>query len=202
MNALAPVQVRDAKPARQQPLRSVWVSFLGANVNARTSQALLGTVAHQLAQGFNDLHLMVSTPGGGVAEGLTIYNVLRALPMKVTTYNVGNVNSIGNMIFLAGSKRFAAPSCSFMFHGVGFDITNARIEEKEIEAKLDALKNDQQLIADVIVRHTAMSVEVVRNLFATTAFMPANVAKAEGIVDDVIDIQVPPGVPFHQLAFQ
>jgi ATP-dependent protease ClpP protease subunit len=89
-----------------------------------------------------------------------------------------------------------------MFHGVGFDITNARIEEKEIEAKLDALKNDQQLIADVIVRHTAMSVEVVRNLFATTAFMPANVAKAEGIVDDVIDIQVPPGVPFHQLAFQ
>jgi ATP-dependent protease ClpP protease subunit len=48
---------------------------------------------------------MLSSPGGHVMLGMNLYNVLRALPIKLTTHNVGNVDSIGNAVFLAGNPR-------------------------------------------------------------------------------------------------
>jgi ATP-dependent protease ClpP protease subunit len=72
----------------------------------------MATVAQQVAQGFDELHLMLSTLGGQVAQGISIYNMLKALPIRVITYNVGTVNSIGNVIFLAGSPRYAARTSS------------------------------------------------------------------------------------------
>lgn len=62
-----------------------------AEVNPPTAQALLGAVGQQLQQNaLTELHLLLSTPGGSVREGLAVYNVLRALPIKVITYNVGS----------------------------------------------------------------------------------------------------------------
>src|SRR3546814_4408950 len=55
--------------------------------------------------GFNELYFLFSTPGGSVMHGMNIYNVLRALPARLVFHNVGNVDSIGNAIFLAGDIR-------------------------------------------------------------------------------------------------
>lgn len=178
-----------------------YVLSFTADVSPPTAQALLAAVASQLMQGFNDLHLLISTTGGRVADGLTIYNVLRALPINVTTYNVGTVSSIGNVVFLAGEKRYATKSSSFMFHGVGFDIERARFEEKDLNAKLAGLQNDQSLIADVITRHTKISKEQARELFLTAAFVPAAEAQRRGIVDEVRDIKFANEWPFLQLVF-
>jgi ATP-dependent protease ClpP protease subunit len=187
-------------PVEGQPQKPYVVSF-NTHVNPTTSQALLATVCQQLAQGYNDLHLLLSTVGGSVADGLTVYNVLRWLPVYVTTYNVGCVNSIGNVVFLAGDKRYAAKASSFMFHGVGFDIEKARFEEKELNARLASLQNDQALIADVIVRHTKLTKEQVRDLFMNAAFVPAAEACSRGIVDEVRDVELPKDVPIIQLVF-
>jgi hypothetical protein len=54
-------------------------------------------------------------------HGMTVYNVLRGLPCDLTIHNIGNVDSIGNAIFLAGKHRYACKNSTFMFHGVGFD---------------------------------------------------------------------------------
>ena len=75
--------------------------------------------------------------------GMNLYNVLRALPIKLTVHNVGNVDSIGNAVFLAGSPRYACPHSTFMFHGVGFDISQgARLEEKLLTERLASQHQD------------------------------------------------------------
>ena len=38
-------------------------------------------------------------------SGMTLYNTLRAMPFELITHNVGNVDSIGNAVFLAGDLR-------------------------------------------------------------------------------------------------
>jgi ATP-dependent protease ClpP protease subunit len=68
------------------------------------------------------VYLLLSTPGGNTREGLNLYNTFKGMPFELTTHNVGNVDSIGNAVFLAGSKRYATSSATFMFHGVGFDL--------------------------------------------------------------------------------
>ena len=69
------------------------------------------------------VYLLLSSEVGSVMHGINLYNVLRALPVKLVTHNVGNVDSIGNAIFLAGEERYACQHSTFMFHGVGSPTT-------------------------------------------------------------------------------
>ena len=46
-------------------------------------------------------------------NGMNLYNFLRGLPIRLTTHNVGNVDSIGNAVFLAGEHRYACPHSPF-----------------------------------------------------------------------------------------
>ncbi len=74
-------------------------------------------------------------------KALTIYNTLIALPIHLTVYNVGSVNSIGNVVFLAGRKRYACPGSTFMFHGIGVDLKSpARLGERELIEKVEAVR--------------------------------------------------------------
>jgi ATP-dependent Clp protease, protease subunit len=200
-DGLAQMHVPD--PSAPPPAVPVpfYVSF-NSEVNQITGPALIATVGQQVSQGFNELHLLLSTPGGHVAQGIAIYNMLRALPISITTYNVGSVNSIGNVIFLAGTKRYASQTSSFMFHGVGFDVQAARFEEKMLKERLQGIQNDQQLIGDIIVRHTKISSDEVDKLFLEAAFVSTTEAKRRGIIHDILDVQIPPGAPFLQLVFQ
>ena len=93
-------------------------------VNAFTTQNLMTVVAQKLTAGTDHFYVLLSTPGGQVTSGLTVYNFLRSIPAKVTMHNIGNVDSIGNAIFLAADERFACAHSTFMFHGVGFDVQN------------------------------------------------------------------------------
>ena len=94
----APQMVRP-QPQAIAPIQ--YVSFL-ADVNPFTAQALLAVCADLANKRVQTVYLMLSTPGGQVREGMAIYNTLRAMPFKLITHNMGNVDSIGNVIFLAG----------------------------------------------------------------------------------------------------
>lgn len=85
-----------------------YVSF-SAEINPNTTESLISVIANLVNQRVKTVHLLISTPGGSVMNGLNLYNVLRGLPIELITHNVGNVNSIGNAVFLAGSKRYATP---------------------------------------------------------------------------------------------
>lgn len=125
------------------------------------------------------------------------------MPIRLTTYNVGNVNSIGSVVHLAGERRHTCRGSSFMFHGVGFDIMQAtRSEERNLLEHLDAIRSDQRLIAAIIAERAAINPEEAHGLFLRAAFLPSAEAQARGIVHEVRDVQVPEGAPFLQLVFQ
>lgn len=85
---------------------TVYVSF-SAEINVGTTEALIAALAQLASQGVPNVYLMLSTPGGSVMHGITLYNTLRAFPFALTTHNMGNVDSIGNAVFLAGETRYA-----------------------------------------------------------------------------------------------
>ena len=96
---------------------TAYVSF-SAEVNAHTTESLIAAMANCAMQGAAEVNLLLSTPGGSVMNGMNLYNVLRSFPFKLVTHNVGNVDSIGNVIFLAADTRYACAHSTFMFHGV------------------------------------------------------------------------------------
>jgi ATP-dependent Clp protease protease subunit len=181
--------------------RPICIGF-SSPVNNQTASAFMATLAKAVNDGFDDLHILLSSPGGGVADGIATYNFMRALPVPVTTYNIGTVDSIGNVIFQGGTRRVANPTSRFMFHGVGFDIQQARFELKQLRERSQGIENDQAMIADIMVRHTKLSTDDIEKLFLEAAFIRSIDAKDRGIVDEVVDIHLPPGIPVLQLVFQ
>lgn len=188
----------------QAPPKRVFVSF-SADVNPTTAEALLATCAQIANAGIPEVCLLLSTPGGSVMHGMNVYNVLRGMPFKLITHNVGNVDSIGNVIFLAGEERYACANATFMFHGVaaGIPQNQIRMEQKDLRERLDSVEHDNTRIAAIIAaRTTFASAQEIEGLFLEAKTKNPTYAKAKGIIHDVREVQIPPGAPVQQLVFQ
>lgn len=181
---------------------TVYVSF-SAEISAATTESLLAVMAQCANQGVAEVYLLLSTPGGSVMNGMNLYNVLRAMPFKLTTHNVGNVDSIGNAVFLSGETRYASPHSTFMFHGVGFGVSEGeRLEEKLLRERLDGILADQKRIGSVIEERTELKTEQVKGLFLEAQTKDATYAAGCGIVHEVKDVEIPPGSPIISLVFK
>ncbi len=161
-------------------------------------------MANCVSQNVETVYLLLSTPGGSVMNGLNIYNVLMGMPFELITHNVGNVDSIGNAIFLAGKRRYACPHSTFMFHGVGFDVKNQtiRLEEKNLKERLASILSDHKRIGNIMVERTKLGQEVVESLFSEAQTKDATFAISTGIVDEIRNVQIPPGSNVISLVFQ
>ena len=181
---------------------TTYISF-SAEINPQTTEALIAVLGDLVNKKVDEVYLMLSTPSGSVMNGFNLYNVLRALPFKLITHNVGNVDSIGNMIFLAGIERYACPQSTFMFHGVGFDVKTAlRLEEKFLRERLDGILQDQRRIGAIIRDRTSLDDLQIQELFREARTKDADYAKSVGIVHDIRDVKIPPGSPIISLVFQ
>lgn len=180
----------------------VYVSF-SAEINANTTESLIATLATLAGQNVGEVQLLLSTPGGTVMNGINLYNVLRAMPFRLVTHNVGNVDSIGNAVFLAGEHRLACPHSTFMFHGVGFDgLPGQRFEEKVLRERLNGVLADQNRIATIIEERTSLDAKKIKPLFREAQTKDAAYAVGAGIVHEIKDVSIPPGAPVIGLVFQ
>ena len=190
------------RPAIDTPAQEAFVS-LSADINASTAETLMAVVFQQMTQGVKIVHLLMSTPGGDVMAGINLYNVLSGLPIHLITHNVGNVDSIGNAIFLAGKERYCCRHSTFMFHGVGFNMNGAvRLEEKLLRERLDGIESDQRRIGSIIKEHTSLDQTTVEDMFREQRTKSADEALSSGIVHGIREINIPSGHPVIQLVFQ
>jgi ATP-dependent Clp protease, protease subunit len=178
-----------------------YVSF-SAEIAPFTTESLIALLANLSNQGVKEVYLMLSTLGGSVMHGMNLYNVLRAFPFKLTTHNVGNVDSIGNAVFLAGEQRYACPHSTFMFHGVASKLPQMNAEAKFLRERLDSITSDIKRIGDILVERTGISQDQVSNLFGEAQTKDATFAVGCGIVHEVRDVKIPVGASIFSLVFQ
>lgn len=64
----------------------------------------------------DEINVHINSYGGEVAEGLTIYNLLRNHKAKIKTYCDGFACSIASVIFMAGDERIMSEASMLMIH--------------------------------------------------------------------------------------
>ena len=145
---------------------------------------------------------MLSSLGGSVKDGVTLYNYIKSLPAKTIIHNIGMVNSIANVIFLARNERYTAPHSSFLFHGVGFDIPQpTRLEEKELKEKSKVIERDQTLMSEIIAERTKLPIEEIRKLFLEARTKTPEEAKKIYLIQEIKEVKIPEGVKVFSLVF-
>jgi ATP-dependent Clp protease protease subunit len=137
---------------------------------------------------------MISSPGGSVFHGLSIYNLLKGAPIDVVTYNFGSVDSIGIVIFCAGDKRVSVPHARFLLHGVSMSFQgNQTLDEKDLEERLKGLQIDYQNISKVIAATTGRDSESIVTDMETRTTLNPEQAVEYGLVHEINSALFPAG---------
>jgi ATP-dependent Clp protease protease subunit len=165
--------------------KPVVIRFFAPVIDA-TVNALMNAVDTKMKQGLRDFIILVSSPGGSVIHGLSAYNYLKGLPASITTHNFGSVDSIGIVIYCAGSKRLSVPQARFLFHGVSAQFRGEQnLDEKLLEERLKGLRIDMENIAKVIAANTGKSDKDVTDAMFERITLNPEEAQSWGLVHEI-----------------
>lgn len=180
----------------------VYVIFT-AEINPSTSEELINVMSELANPRVARVHLAISTPGGSVANGIALYNVLRGLPIELITYNIGNVDSIGNIVYLAGDRRYVDPHATFMFHGVSSVFEEAtQVDATLLKEELESILSDQDRIGSIISSRSNLSHEIIAEFSDRQQTKDAIWATENGIAHDVREFHVVANRPILPISFE
>ena len=166
-------------------MKPVVIRFFAPVIDA-TVNALMSAVDQKMRQGIKDFIILISSPGGSVLHGLSAYNYLKGLPASIITHNFGSVDSIGIVLYCAGSKRLSVPQARFLLHGVNAQFKgDQNLEEKQLEERLKGVRIDMENIAKVIAANTGKSVKDVTEAMLERTTLNPEEAKSWGLVREI-----------------
>jgi ATP-dependent protease ClpP protease subunit len=146
--------------------------------------------------GRTNIIIQISSSGGSTSEGYALYYFLRSLPVSLTMHNIGSVESIANIVFLAGEMRRACKHSHFMFHnftwtyGEKGTFTNEQMKEHAL-----SLRTDESRFKSILQEHTSLTEDDFNtfNFFKEPYIVEAGLAKEKGIIHEIADAKVPCG---------
>ena len=166
-------------------MKPVVIRFFAPVIDA-TVNALMSAVDQKMKQGTKEFIILISSPGGSVIHGLSAYNYLKGLPASITTHNFGSVDSIGIVIYCAGSKRLSVPQARFLFHGVNVQFRGEQnLDEKLLEERLGGLRIDVENIAGVIAANTGKSTKDITDAMIERMVLNPEQAQSWGLVHEI-----------------
>jgi ATP-dependent Clp protease, protease subunit len=152
------------------------------DVSRRTAEKLLA-----LAYESDDpITLYISSPGGHVESGDTIFDIIRYIKPVVRTVGTGWVGSIATHIYLAPEKehRFCLPNTRFLIHqpsgGFGGDASDIEIHAREIV-------KTRERINSIIAAQTGQTLERVSEDTERDYWMSAEESVDYGLVGKIIN---------------
>jgi len=93
------------------------LEWLGGVSYANLEKTLEGIKKFIAEDPESEIHLLISSFGGGTGIGMTFYDAVRTwLRPKLYTIGAGDVDSAGIIVFLSGEKRFLTPNTTMLLH--------------------------------------------------------------------------------------
>jgi ATP-dependent protease ClpP protease subunit len=170
------------------------VHFIGP-INHTSACTVRNLCLQALQSGASEIELHLSTEGGNMTAGFALYFFLKSLPLPLTTHNIGSVESVGVVIFLAGTKRYACPGTRFLVHPLHWGFGNlVAADHSRISEWRDCLDFDAERYARIFeeATHGASAPADIRYLLTSSArlFDSAQALEA-GIIHEAVQARLP-----------
>jgi len=133
-----------------------------------------------------DISMYIQSPGGVISSGLAIYDTMQLIRPDVSTICVGMAASMATVLLCAGAKgkRYALPNSTIHLHQA---VGSAQGQATDIEIAAREIIRQQEIIRDILVRHTGQSMEKIKHDTDRDFFLNPEQAVAYGIVDEVLN---------------
>ncbi len=172
--------------------KTVYINFYDV-INDKTVKILMAICSDVIVQHKPDiLYFLFASGGGGVTPGIALHNFLRSLPVKVVMHNMGIIDSIATVIFLAGEERFASPHSSFLFHGVELTFSQqTSLSTSKLAEHSSQLKQDERKIANIYLERSTLTDSEIFELFKQGESKDPAFAVEKKIVHEIKNPSIP-----------
>jgi len=192
MNTLVPMVVEQSNKGERaydiySRLLKERIIFLTGQINDNVASLVTAQLLFLEAEDpKKEIYLYINSPGGLVTAGLGIYDTMQYVKPDISTLCIGQAASMGSFLLAAGTKgkRFALPNSRVMVHqpSAGFQgqVTDIEIHANEVSSLKKRLN-------EIYSKHTGKTVDEVKSALERDNFMTAEVAKAFGLIDEVVE---------------
>ena len=192
MNTLVPMVVEQSNKGERaydiySRLLKERIIFLTGQINDNVASLVTAQLLFLEAEDpKKEIYLYINSPGGLVTAGLGIYDTMQYVKPDISTLCIGQAASMGSFLLAAGTKgkRFSLPNSRVMVHqpSAGFQgqVTDIEIHANEVSSLKKRLN-------EIYSKHTGKTEDEVKSALERDNFMTAEVAKAFGLIDEVVE---------------
>jgi len=162
------------------------IVFLGTPINDQVANLIVAQLLFlDREDREKEISLYINCPGGEIYPGLAVYDTMQLIRAPISTIAVGWTASLGTVLLAAGNKgkRYALPHATIHMHPAG---GAARGYAPDVRIQLNELLRVEDLIKNLLAKHTGQSLERLTKDFDRDYFMNAKEAVEYGIVDEVL----------------
>ncbi len=175
--------------------------FLGFNaaIDRKAAEQLVFMCGDAVRNRFNTVNLLLSSTGGTLDHAYYLCSCLDALPIKVVTYNVGNVMSAAILPFLCGDERYAIAGSTFYFHQTHYPPPTDHVSAAFVRSRAQAIAREDKRSADFVAQKVGAPSQEVQNWQRRELYMDTATALTRGIIHGVKAPVITPNSFFHQV---
>lgn len=162
------------------------IVFLGTPIDDQIANLIVAQLLYlQREDPERDISMYVHSPGGVITAGLAIYDTMQLIEPDVSTIAVGQTASMATVLLCAGAKgkRFALPNATVHMHQA---LGGARGQASDIEIAAKEILRNNEIIRNIIAKHTGQEVERVTRDFDRDFYLDAQGAMEYGFVDELL----------------
>jgi len=162
------------------------IIFLGMTIDDQIANLIIAQLLYlEREDPDKDVNLYINSPGGAISAGLAIYDTMQLVRCGIATICVGMCASMATVLLTAGTKgkRYALPHSTVHIHQARGGATG---EAADIEIYAKEILRNQEVIRDILARHTGQEPERIARDSDRNFFMDADQAKEYGIIDEVL----------------
>jgi ATP-dependent Clp protease protease subunit len=162
------------------------IIFLGTGINDQIANLIVAQLLWLDSQDpEREISVYINSPGGIIYHGLAVYDTMQQVRAPVRTVAVGVTASMGTMLLAAGTegRRYALPHATIHMHPAG---GGAQGYAPDVEIQYKELQRMQNLLHQLLAKHTKQTVEKIADDFDRDRWMSAEQAVEYGIVDEVL----------------
>ena len=155
------------------------------------------TVATNPTMKITHIHLLFQSTGGFVGDGIALYNFFRVLPIDLTIYNAGSVQSVATIAYLGAKKRKVSAHATFMIHRTYLNPQYATTTR--LQAATKSLLVDDQRTEAILKAHIKLPDEQWKELDYHDLTFSADEAVKYRFADEMAEFAPPKGTQLYNI---
>ena len=162
------------------------IIFLGTPIDDQIANLIIAQLLYlEREDPDRDVSMYIHSPGGVVPAGLAIYDTIQLVRPDISTICVGMSASFATILLAAGTpgKRYALPNSTIHMHQAAGGV---RGQAADIEIHAKEILREQQIIRDILAKHTGQTSERITRDSDRDFFMDSQQAKEYGIIDEIL----------------